>query len=128
MALASSFRQELVRRKVTDDTSPYAVTAEVWLINGDTGEPLCEPVAIPQASIFGGVYAYLDGSDDGLVVTTTVKTDDRRVQTQIVKVTARGRDEGGLDLNAPEVRRFSSGRSPGQKRSTTLFPPHAILG
>ena len=103
MALASSFRQELVRRKVTDDTSPYAVTAEVWLINGDTGEPLCEPVAIPQASIFGGVYAYLDGSDDGLVVTTTVKTDDRRVQTQIVKVTARGRDEGGLDLNAPEV-------------------------
>ena len=104
MALASSFRQHKLRKDAlgNGDEAP-TVTAEVWLINGDTGEPMCHPLPVPQSSIFGGVYAYLDQSDDGLVVTSTTQTEDGKwLITKILKYTAQRGPKHELTLGKPE--------------------------
>jgi hypothetical protein len=104
MALASSFRQHPVRKEIEgNEDAKRTVTAEVWLIDGDSGLPMCHPRAVPQSSIFGGVYAYLDQSDDGLVVTSTTTTDDgAQLITKILKYTARRGPKHELSLEEPE--------------------------
>lgn len=90
MALATSFRQKPIRQEIENHKIELGVTAQVWLIDGDSGKPMCQPVDVPQSSIFGGVYAYLDETDDGLVVTST--TENRlgtKIFTHIMKYTTK---------------------------------------
>ena len=86
MALATYFGKPL-RHYIAEQhgSDVPMVQPQVWLIDGDTGEQLAKPVDVPQVSIFGGVYAYLDQFDDGLVVTSASFPDGSKELKTVIK-------------------------------------------